>query len=123
MTAQVAGEKAATKVATMLLSRGSDSFTSAGGEIPLYEGDVSGYRTIRLAVTAFVPDGGLMIKVYDVEDPALPIVLQESVAETGYQELRTTLDVPGRRLAVRIWVDDHPGQQIQVTWGIWGRPD
>jgi hypothetical protein len=89
----------------------------------LFEGDVSGFRTVRLAVTAFVQDGGLMIKVLDVEDPTRSIVLQESVAETSYQELRTTLDVPGRRMAVRIWVDDHPGQAIQATWGVWGRPD
>jgi hypothetical protein len=123
MSVQTAVRAPAPKTTTVQMARGIQDFTSGGGDITLFEGDVSGFRTVRLAVTAFVQDGGLMIKVLDVEDPTRPIVLQESVAETSYQELRTTLDVPGRRMAVRIWVDDHPGQAIQATWGVWGRPD
>jgi hypothetical protein len=123
LTSGAAAKAPASKTTTVLLARGIEDFTSGGGEITLYEGDVSAFGAVRLAVTAFVQDGGLMIKVLDVEDAARPIVLQESIAETSYQEMRTTLEIPGRRMALRIWVDDHPGQAIQATWGVWGRPD
>jgi hypothetical protein len=123
MSVQTAVEAPALKTATVQLARGIQTFPGTPGDITLYEGDVSGFRTVRLAVTAYVENGGLMIKVFDVEDPARPIVLAENVAETAYQELRTTLDLPGRRMAVRIWVDETGGHDVQVTWGIWGRPD
>jgi hypothetical protein len=63
-----------------------------------------------------------MIKVFDVEDAGTPVVLEENVAETSYQEMRTTLPVPGRRMAVRIWVEECPTGQVQLSCGIWGRP-
>ena len=106
---------------TVKLARGVKTVSWTGGDITLYEGDVSGFHSVRIAVTAYTQSGGLMIKVLDVEDPAEPIVLQENVNEASYQEMRTSLDVPGRRMAVRIWVDECPTGSVQLTWGVWGR--
>ena len=111
------------RTTTVQLARGAKTVQWTSGDITLYEGDVSGFASVRLAVTAYTESGGLMIKVFDVEDAATPIVLEENVAETSYQEMRTTLPVPGRRMAVRIWVDECPTGRVELTWGVWGRPD
>lgn len=114
---------AAAETTTVQLARGVQTVPWTSGDITVFEGDVSGFAAVRVAVTAYTESGGLMIKVFDVEDAATPIVLEENVAETSYQEMRTTLPVPGRRMAVRIWVDECPTGQVQLTWGVWGRPD
>lgn len=114
---------AAARTTTVELARGAETVHWTSGDITLYEGDVSGFASVRLAVTAYTESGGLMIKVFDVEDATTPIVLKENIAETSYQEMRTALPVPGRRMAVRIWVDECPTGRVELTWGVWGRPD
>ncbi|HSP36912.1 MAG TPA: hypothetical protein VLR26_04080 [Frankiaceae bacterium] len=94
--------------------------TASRGDITLFSGDVSGYRSVRIAATAYTESGGLMIKVLEVEDASRPIVLEENVAEESYQELRTTLEVPGRVLALRVWVDECPTGSVDLSWGVWG---
>ena len=106
---------------TVLLSRGVQSFYWGGGDHVLFVGDVAGLRTVRIVVTASAESSGLVMRVQDVEDPAAPVVLEENTTEQNHQELRTVLDVPGRRLAVVVWVDEEPPGPVHVTWGIWGR--
>ena len=109
------------RVTTGLLSRGVQTYFWGGGDHVVFVGDVSGLRTVRIVATASALSSGLVMRVEDVEDPAVPIVLEENTTEQNDQELRTVLDVPGRRLAVVVWVDEEPPGPVQVTWGIWGR--
>ena len=106
---------------TVLLSRGVQTFHWGRGDHAVFFGDVSGLRTVRVVVTASAQSSGLVLRVQDVEDPAAPVVLEENTVEQNHQELRTVLDVPGRRLAVVVWVDETPPGPVDVTWGIWGR--
>ena len=106
---------------TVLLSRGAQTYYWGRGDHVVFVGDVSCLRTVRIVVTASAQSSGLVVRVQDVEDPAVPIVLEENATEQNDQELRTVLDVPGRRLAVVVWVDEEPPGPVQVTWGIWGR--
>lgn len=107
---------------TVQLSRGIQTIAWTSGDIVLFEGDVAAYRSVRISATAYTESGGLMLKILEVDDPATPIVLMENVSEVSYQELRVCLDVPGRRIALRVWVDECPTGAVQVTWGVWGRP-
>ena len=108
-------------LSTEMLSRGVQSFHWGRGDHVLFVGDVAGLRTVRIVVTASAESSGLVMRVQDVEDPAAPVVLEENTTEENHQELRTVLDVPGRRLAVVVWVDEEPPGPVHVTWGIWGR--
>jgi hypothetical protein len=109
------------RVTTVLLSRGVQTYFWGRGDHAVFVGDVSGFRTLRIVATASATSSGLVMRVEDVEDPAVPIVLEENTTEQNDQGLRTVLDVPGRRLAVVVWVDEEPPGPVQVTWGIWGR--
>jgi hypothetical protein len=109
------------RATTVLLSRGGQTYFWGRGDHVVFVGDVSGFRTVRIVATASATSSGLVMRVEDVEDPAVPIVLEENTTEQDHQELRTVLDVPGRRLAVVVWVDEEPPGPVQVTWGIWGR--
>lgn len=106
---------------TVVLSRGVQTFYWGRGDHPVFVGDVFGLRTVRIVVTASAESSGLVLRVQDVEDPAAPVVLEENVNEQNHQVLRTVLDLPGRRLAVVVWVDEEPPGPVHVTWGIWGR--
>ena len=106
---------------TVLLSRGAETYHWGRGDHVVFAGDVSAVRTVRIVVTASAQDSGLVLRVQEVEDPAVPVVLEESPVEANDQELRAVLDVPGRRLAVVVWVDEEPPGPVQVTWGVWGR--
>jgi hypothetical protein len=107
---------------TVQLARGSQTFSWTSGDIVLFQGDVSAYRSVRVCASVYTESGGLMLKILEVEDPATPVVILENEAEVSYQELRVCLDVPGRRLALRVWVDECPTGSVQATWGVWGRP-
>jgi hypothetical protein len=111
----------AAQATTVLLSRGVQTFYWGRGDHVVFVGDVSGFGTVRIVVSASAQDSGLVLRVQDVEDPAVPVVLEENIIEQNSQELRTVLDVPGRRLAVVVWVDETPPGPVQVTWGVWGR--
>lgn len=108
---------------TVQLARGIQTFAWHRGDpdITLFEGDVSVYASIRIAATAYTQDGGLMLKLTEVSDPATPIVLEENVSEQNYQELRTLVGTPGRRVRLFVWMDECPSGQVEITWGVWGR--
>ena len=106
---------------TVQLSRGTQTVAWRAGDITLFEGNVAEYGSVRLAVTAWMETGGMEIKVAEVTDPTMPIIIESSPAEQNYQEMRTVLMTPGRRLRVYIWMDECPSHEIQLTWGVWGR--
>jgi hypothetical protein len=106
---------------TLQLARGSQTVAWRAGDITLFEGSVAEYGSVRIAVTAWMETGGMEIKVAEVTDPTMPIIIESSVSEQNYQELRTVLMTPGRRLRVYVWMDECPSHEIQLTWGVWGR--
>lgn len=109
---------------TIELARGGQTFAWHRGDpdITLFEGDVSTYGSIRVSATAYTQgEGGLELKLMEVADPATPVVLEESVSEQNYQQLRTVLLTPGRRVRLYVWMDECPSGQVDVSWGVWGR--
>jgi hypothetical protein len=107
---------------TVLLSRGSGTVAWTGGEILLYDGDVSAYRTVRIAASAYTECGGVEFRVVEIADPTAPIVFESSRSERNFHDMKTVLDAPGQRIAVRVWIDDCPIGKVELTWGVWGRP-